>query len=400
MNQRAAYLLQILEKIGAPLTSAVVGGSLSDTDAAKTVAGLLGKAVQASIDLGQIMEINPADAQDDSLRVALAGLAGPLVADVYRKKGSSPDDAEIKKITTSLQAVLTFADNFTPDAANTQRLEDLEARGQGVDAHQTTIQYIGALIPVVEAIAAFPFGQPEQKLIMDVTDRLVRRTAEMRETLLPGLPASDQKVAELGLLNALAKVYSACHLEETQKVMKMSEDARASGLSINPVWVSFDVRAGMLEALAGNLVPGSSASTAAPSAPPPAQTQPPSAPIAPPSPPEVPAAPPIQEAPPPPATPVAPPPPPAEAPPPPAAPPASGNPMSMFAKKPAEGEAAPLPPPVTPAAPPVPPAPPPAETVPPPPPPEAPPAAEGEKGDEGKSSQGGSPMSFFKKGDE
>ena len=97
MNQRAAYLLQILEKIGAPLTSAVAEGTLSDADAAKAVAALLGKTVQASIDLGQVMDVNPAEAQDDSLRVALAGLAGPLVAEAYRKKGASPEDAEIKR---------------------------------------------------------------------------------------------------------------------------------------------------------------------------------------------------------------------------------------------------------------------------------------------------------------
>lgn len=394
MDQRARYLLQILDKIGSPLMGVVAQSGAPDEDAAKTVAALLGKTVQASIDLGTVMDVNPAEAQDDSLRVALAGLAGPLVAQQYKKKGAIPDDADLKKITAPLQTVLTFSENFSPDAVNTQRLLDLQAKGQIVDGHQAAIQYIGAFIPVVEAIATFSFGQAEQKLVMDVTNRLVQRAAEMREALLPNLDAEDQKRAELGLLDTLARLYSACHLHETDKVMKMGEKARESGFSTDPVWASFDSRTAMLEALARNLAPVTAAASPAQSA------APPSPPPAPATPPEA-TPPPVQTTPPPAEPPAAP-----ETPPP-AAPPSGANPMSMFAKKPADG-APPVQPPETAATPVEPPSPPPIPPAAPPVAPETPPAAEppaappeekGEsEGDKGGDS-GGSPMSFFKKGD-
>ena len=74
-----------------------------------------------------------------------------------------------------------------------KRLADLKATGVPVDANQTAVQYVEAFIPVVEAIAVFSFGQAEQKLIVDVTERLVKRAAEMREALMPSASGDDQK---------------------------------------------------------------------------------------------------------------------------------------------------------------------------------------------------------------
>lgn len=432
MDQRATYLLQILEAIGAPLMGAITdvsGGAENTQGEAQSMAALLAKTVEASIELGNIMDINPTEAQDDTLRVALAGLAGPLVAGQYAKRGQVPESPDLKKITSALQAVLTFSDNFTPTPETVERLKNLEASGQTVDTYQTQIQYMQAFIPVVEAIAAFPFGQAEAKLIMDVSDRLVKRSVELREALLPGVgDEATQKRAELGLLKALALLYSACHRAETEKVTSTDIEAQGSALSIDPVWKAFDMRAAMLEALAANMVPGGAessggsskapavpASAAAPATPPPATppAQPPT---------ETPqAATPPAEAPPaqpPPKEPPAAQAPPAEAPatpPPPAQPPAQpqeqgANPMAMFAKPKTDTGQAASPPPATPppAAPPAeapptsPPAaqPPPTETPPPATPPAQPPT-EGGEGDQDGGNQGGdgNPMSFFKKGE-
>jgi len=359
------------------------------------MAALLGKTVEASIELGNIMDINPAEAQDDTLRVALAGLAGPLVAGQFRKRGQIPEGTDVKKITGALQAVLTFSDNFAPTPETVERLKKIEAEGQIVDGYQTQIQYMQAFIPVIEAIAAFPFGQAEAKLIMDVSDRLVKKSVELREALLPGVgDEAIEKRAELGLLRALAHLYSACHKAETEKVLNMDEDARTAGLSMDPVWAAFDVRAAMLESLAAKMVPGHVASGGA------------SAPIAPVAPVDAPQAP--AETPPPIASPVTPPvkqppvapsvtPPPEQA-----APPAGQNPMAGFAK-PQNPVSAPVTPPAE-----TPPAtPPPEQAAPPvqPPPTAAPPTSppaqtdeqSGEQGD--TQGQGGNPMGFFKKGD-
>ncbi|MEZ5815349.1 MAG: hypothetical protein R3E13_11625 [Alphaproteobacteria bacterium] len=424
MDQRAAYLLQILETIGSPLMGAITAASHDNLqNDARSMAALLAKTVEASIELGNIMEINPAEAQDDTLRVALAGLAGKLVAGQYSKRGQIPESVELKKITGALQAVLTFSDNFTPTPETVERLKNLEASGQSVDAYQTQIQYMQAFIPVTEAIAAFPFGQPEAKLVMDVSERLVKKSVELRETLLPGISdEAAQKRAELGLLRGLATLYSVCHKAETDKVMNMDAEAQNGTLSIEPVWSAFELRAAMLEALAAKMAPGRGANVAssggggvapaaapteqapqtpAPAAAPVEQT----APLAPAQPPPAaetaPAAPPVQ-----PETAVGTPPPAPPAAAPPAAPPTQAqqgaNPMAMFAK-PKEG-AETAPPPAAAA-----PVPPPAETPPaaqapvtppadpPVPPPAAPPAPQPDQQSGGESGQGGGPMSFFKK---
>lgn len=388
MNQRAAYLLQILEKIGSPLMAAITEAAPGSGDAgsqdAQIMASLLAKTVQASIDLGHVMEVNPAEAMDDSLRVALAALAGPIVAGQYRKRGQIPEGAALRRVTGALQAVLTFSENFAPGPEIVQRLKELEARGQGVDPAQTQVQYVQAFVPVVEAIAEFPFGQAEQKLLMEVSGRLVKKSVELRETLLPGISdEQDQKRAELGVLRALAEVYSASHRAETAKVMAMGEAARSADLSMNSVWRNFDMRAAMLEALAGALVPvaGAQGGSASQSPAPPRQPEPPqpfTQPTAPSSPPAQ--VPPVQ------VSPVQ------------QTPPASPekNPMAMFAKPKTEAPAvvpSDAPPPFAPPAA--------AQSAAPPPPavPEVPPSqgGAGESGSGEGQSGNRNPMSFFKK---
>lgn len=426
MSLRAQYLIQILDKIGAPLMEAVTAARKPDSDDdvqgdAQIIASLLGKVVESSIAMNSALDLNTQDAQDDSLRVAMAALSGPLVAGQYKQNGKIPSEGDLKRIQTALQAVLTFGDNFTPSPEHAARLEKLPASGAPVDAHQINLQYVHAFIPVVNAVGAFSFGLPEQKLVMDISDRLVKRAVEMREALLPALSDDDQKLAELGILRALSVLYAAGHEGETKRLGALG-DAAPEGSSMDPVWQGFDTRAAMLESLVKNVLPdgpaGSSAEPApiaaaavaaapieAPIAPAAAAQE---SPVAPPAaapqapPPTTPAAEPAQEQPakpqifggggdsgggaeqppaatpppPPPAAPPAPPPvtPPAEPPPAaapvvpetPAAPPqddsaqAGGGPMSFFKAPGAEDPAAAPPPP-----PPPPPSPPPAAEPPP-----------------------------------
>lgn len=445
MNPRAQYLIQILDKIGTPLVSAAEGAA-DDAQTAQIVASLLGKVVETSISMNNALDLSTSDAQDDSLRVALAALAGSLVVDQYKQKGKIPEAPDLNRIQGAMSAVLTFADNFTLSPEHTTRLEKLKADGGVVDPHQINIQYVDALIPVINAIGAFPFGQPEQKLIMDVSDRLVKRTAEMRETLLPGLSGDDEKLAELAILRATAGIYAACHEAETERLTGKDADIPDS-YSINPVWDAFETRIAMLEAVAKNIMPegGPTQERAAAPVAPPVVEAPPVAPEQPPAPPpaaveETPSAatpekPAIFQAQPqqneaqPPQSPQAPVEPPVVSPPPPAQPeqpPADnstaqgGGPMSFFTKPGADSSdtqpsvplqqppQAPVEPPAAPAPPPVQPEQPlpaqPEQTPPQSPiqPPVQPPAEPPQDGDDssGDDNGGGNPMSFFgKKGD-
>lgn len=362
MDQRAEYLIQILEKIGSPLMTAITAKVADENgeESARTMAALLTRAVQASIDMANATELAAVGAQDDSLRVALAALASPLVASMFERNEEIPEDTDLKKITTSLQAVLSFAENFAPNPENTQRLNDLAATGQAVDAHQVNIQYIQALTPVINACGAFSFGQSEQKVVMEITSKLVARSSNVRAAMFGDLPEGDQKMVELALLRTLADVYAACHDAETQRLMTMSDEDRASqpqapggGLALDHVWKAFDLRVAMLETLAENVLPSSLGGQApAPvAAAPVAPTEPPIAPVEQPavatSPPTPPAA--TEE-------PQAPPPPAQEQPA--TAPPAGANPMAMFAAPKTDSDETPPPavPPAVTEAPPPPPA--------------------------------------------
>jgi hypothetical protein len=370
MNQRAEYLLQVLEKIGSPLMASILQapgrGTADETQKdAQRIAELLAKTTQASIEMSRAIDFSTQSDQGDALRVALAALASGLVGTYYKHSGKAPTDNDLKKMTAAMQTVLTFSENFVPGGDAVVRMENLNARGQFVDAPQASLQYIHAFIPVVNAITAFPFGQPEQKLIMDVSARLLQRGTELRNSILPGLNDTDNKRVELSLVGVLTKIYAACHTAETARLMSLTEEQRAiGGLGMETVWKAFDLRIDIIETLAKSLVPAASQGTAqggsrAPAAPPPIQEQ-----AAYQSPPPSPTPPPVAQ--------------PVQAAPPPTAPPAGGTPLSMFAKKPEAGApSAPPPPPAPPQAPP--------QAAQPPANPQSQPPSEG-----------GSPMSFFK----
>lgn len=378
MNQRAEYLIQILENIGSPLMASITAQPGELDKEAEKMAALLGKTVQASIEMANMSDMAVAGTEDDSLRLALAALAGPLVAGQYRKSGKIPAEADLKKLVTALQAVLSFSENFSPAPENIERLKNMRAGDKPLDANQINVQYMEAFIPVVGAISIFPFGQPEQKLITDVARRLVQKAAELGDNLIGSETDEDmRKLLELSLMRTLAQIYTACHEAETARLMKSGGAEEEGAGSMEPVWKDFDTRLAMLEALAANILPGApqgggraaAGSGKAPAKPAASPAEPPPQP----APQEPPPAPPEQKQDTPPAG-------------------AGQNPMSTFAKKPgqedgqdksAEPSQAPQ------------------EALPPQSPqksqPESPPAQKPEdKPDSGASGEKENPMSFFK----
>ncbi len=297
MSQRSAFQVQILSRLGAPLMTAVgevaarqrKDGEDTQKQEAERLAELLGKAVQVSVSLAGIMDLKDSDGQADSTRLALAALAGPLVAGQYRLTAKVPGDAEIKRMIKALEAVLTFSDNFTPAAENTARLASM-APGALADENQIHIQYVNALVPVVNVIAAFPFGRPETRLVQEVAGQLVGRAQDICKSFMNGAAEKDMKQAELAILAALAALYVECHQEEKNRLMALGEQARAktaeaSGgvLPVDPVWKAFEIRAGMVELLAKSAVSAASSAAKAPA--PPQVAAPVVAPSAPPPPP-------------------------------------------------------------------------------------------------------------------
>ncbi len=328
MDSRSAFLLQVLEKLASPLVASISEVSVrqmmmpdpSQTDSmrpeAEQVAALLTKSTQMSIGLSELIDLKLPENEADSLRLALTSLSSPLIANIYRLAGRAPTDQEVDRVMAAMNAVFTYSDNFAPAADATVRMNVLDQDFYPSDPAQVTLQYMSALLPAVNSVMAYSFGQPEKKLIQDVADRLIREAKELCARMFAGQTDERKKSqCELAILRMSALIYSQCHFGEMAKLMATEEQAR-QGLApaMTTLWQAFSLRMQMLEILGDVIVPGvAQAQGAAGGGKAPA----------------VAATAPAQAAPPAAAAPLAAPPP--------AAPPADGgkpaNPMSFFAKK-------------------------------------------------------------------
>lgn len=256
MDKRAQYLIQILEKIGYPLMDSIISAHDNNANAetdAKRMAELLGKTVQLSINLTEMTDLS--SAKDDSIRVLLTALASPLVGGLYSRNKKAPEDADLKRVEAALQAVLSFSDNFAPTNENVESLKNLEGSSSVEASSHFIVQYMHVFLPVLNAVAQFPFGQPEQKLIIDVSARLTSRATQMRESLISGISGDQEKAVDLGILKTLAGLYSACHEAETKRLTENnSQEQEEAAHGIDLVWKNFDIRADMLQALTVGLL--------------------------------------------------------------------------------------------------------------------------------------------------
>jgi hypothetical protein len=266
MTDRHLMQIQILEKLGVPLITAA-GGGVTATEGpqiAEKLAGLLGKSVQTALALGKAMDLPDADPQADSVKLALAAISAGLIARHYRQTGKVPDDNETKRLTGALETILSYGDNFLPAVS---RLKGIEQGDYPVDDNQISIQTINALVPVINVVAAFPFGRPERSLGQEITQRLGARATTMRKTLAPSITdEATTKLMELGLLRSLAALYVTCHEGGKAKLMAMNESERAAAaqqngglLPMDPVWQAFEAQAAMLEMLGASTVQGAPA---------------------------------------------------------------------------------------------------------------------------------------------
>jgi hypothetical protein len=337
MTPRALFLIELLDKLGAPLMLSAVTAGGDDAAQAKAVAGMVGASVQLGMALGQGIGVNDTAGNEDnadSLRVSLTALSAPIVAELHRGLGRVPGDDDVRKAARSLESIITLAQNFSPAAGHAARLKLLDGSRPMFDASQSQIFYLSAMLPVLTAVAEFSYGKPENQLLAEIAGKLEQRAEALRADLM-GSGADDAEIrfSELMILQSLARLYAECHRAHTRAVM--AEEEPVSAPSIDPVWAAFDMRLAMLETLLNIAVPdGQRTSTAslspapvtAPAASPPASGGSPLGMFA--KKPEAPApavTPAAEESPAPSA--------PASAPP--VAP--GGSPMSFFKKKPAEG---------------------------------------------------------------
>lgn len=296
MDQRSTFLIELLDKLGVPLMQAVQAyppeadasgkrNPLPGVKEAEALAILLGQSVQLGLSLAQKLDLKPDEGDPDAVRLALSAMAGRLVAGSYRQSGRIPAEAETARLSRALEAVLTFADNFTPSAEHSARLQLSGAEKPLFDMAQSHIFYLNAMEPVLDAIAEFPFGQTETKLIQDTAEKLQQRAGNLRETLIgAAADGPESAFAELMVLHSLARIYAECHRSETRRLLSADQETGSGAVSLDPVWRAFDLRLAMLETLLNTAVPGGrqASQQAAPAVAAPIQTPPPAAPSAPP----------------------------------------------------------------------------------------------------------------------
>jgi len=245
MPTDSAFAIRLLEKIGAPLVLAIESAPPEgdESAAASMMAKMLGQAVQISIKLSTTLNAEETEEQADSTRLSMAAIATPLLADFYKTHKRAPEDADIARITKSLEAVIGFADKFTPAADGQSRLTTIDNNIAFFDPTQAILTTTQALTPALLAISEFSFGKSDTKLMQEVAAKLEKKAA-----LLAG--GEDNKMGQILVLRALATIYGQCHAQEVEK-MSGGDNENAQAPSITPVWEAFEKRTMMMQALVG-----------------------------------------------------------------------------------------------------------------------------------------------------
>ena len=247
INPHKDFLLQLLQKLGAPLTAAAGAhaDTLDEQTQAATIATLLSESVKLGVSLANALNLKPEDGNADAIRVALSALAASLLADAYKQTGRFPAEADRARIQKCLESVIVFADNFAPAGEHVQRLKMLDGGPVFFDPVQTHLSAMHALLPAIAAIGEFSFGQEPARAAQDVADRLKARA----RALLAATGAEGGTVAELAALQALGQIYASAHRAQTAR-LKQTGDV---GVSLDSVWDMFELQAQMLTSVALSL---------------------------------------------------------------------------------------------------------------------------------------------------
>lgn len=248
-----------MESIGGPLMAAVTAVQAERPDAAagaaSTMAELLSRSVQFGIALSAALNLKGSDGEAAAIRMTMTALAASLVGELYKRTGKPPAETDIRKLQPAFDAILSFADQFAPDAETVERMKKLKPDALANDDHQVIMQYLQAFVPVVAEVSQYSFGRADRKLAQDVASRLSVRASAMRRSLFPDEAASGHKALEARLLNVLCMLYLECHRAERMRLESLSEADKSHGgePSLDGLWALFEERAAMLEMLSSAL---------------------------------------------------------------------------------------------------------------------------------------------------
>lgn len=272
MAQSSDMIAQIVEKLGMPIIAAVgeverqkqamgrVQGVQSDDSQARLIAELLGKSTELGLLLFRSFDMNePTEARADAARLGLTALSGAVIANLYGMTGRIPGEPELQRLQKVVQSVVAFSENFETghDAGQALSAADMEKSGGLHVLDFISVHYASSLIPIVNAVAAFPFGRPEEQLMKEIVQRIMGVANGFASRLYPNAAPEQAKSIEVSILKVCANTYAQCHFAEMTQLMSTGDQQKmmAQNISMDGVWGAFDKRLGMLEAVVGSIVP-------------------------------------------------------------------------------------------------------------------------------------------------
>jgi hypothetical protein len=259
--KRAELLTVIMHDIGLPVIEGVIQVALdqSEEKVIEDVTRLLRQTIDNADDIRGLLDLIEEEEKDVSVRLNLATLSCHIIAAHYKRAGTLPTQAELKRTVSSVDQLLTFSENYIP----MDRLEGVFPENvRGLSPLSRTVAnlvYLKYYVPLVDVVADFSFGMDEARMIQNVSEKLRTKAADITHVLMgTDLSVAEQKSSELLILSSLIPLYCSCHIREKDRIMGLDEDVRAKEENkdqIENIWLLFDKRLGMLTVLAKHIMP-------------------------------------------------------------------------------------------------------------------------------------------------
>jgi hypothetical protein len=247
-------LLASFRQIGLPLLQALAESSGASAGAeppigldAEKYTALIDNIVALSRELAA--QLGAEEEQlDASVRWALAGSASQIAAASYRATGHVLPLDEAKRLAELAAALQNKFKSQIPSGGETVPNTVAMFRAQ----------LMGAMVPVIGAVAQYAFGRAEHGLLAEVAEQLVKTADQITRSLAPmGATPEQWRLLCWNILRAAGQIYAECHYAEADRLLYMNPDERAAYFAshdnvvpMTQVWQAFRQRMAMLATLA------------------------------------------------------------------------------------------------------------------------------------------------------
>ncbi len=260
--QTVELLSYIMHHISLPLASSLshsADNPQSKEQITEIIATLLEKVVLESEELKEILDIPNNDKDNLTLRLHIAALCAKYIASEYNKTQKIPDDADIRRQISAIDASLIFCEDYIP----LQKLSDIYPENAHRPAtflkNLADLKYLESTAPIVNAVCRFSFGQTPQKMIQNVSEKLYGYVIDMKESLVHiKLSHIEDKEANRYILHNLAELYASAHLQEMHRIEGLSRSSlgeESPEKQIENIWSAFQMRYDILLELTESIIP-------------------------------------------------------------------------------------------------------------------------------------------------